>query len=435
MGEFKNLVGIAADQHGYGKSNFDSWKSAIGLTKRSRQRYPISELNPLLQALGAWSLSTSGVEQNFSINKWLLAKRPLSIQHQADHLLIAVAEASASVGDRLFKEAACLWTALYGRPRRSTRRLRGYKKQKKPQSTGQPPSLQHCLQVRRSAARALQKRQGAKRKAEEIVDEAEEVAGDQWTGKHTADKERQEAILQERRLDAFERNYLLDKEADGLEEAAALRKSKEEARKKKRTNDERLWREKMTRPSFNLFGHCVWVQGACGLTQTRIKEILLEHHMRTTSSQVDLYVVEDVASPPAEIHLLAAMSGSMLGSPHFFESGGQVGCCIGFEPAIRTARKVYISEEFAANHRQCSAALLFMMRGSGKWERLPSLSSWLRVQLARNSNKAWALLSEREKQQHHALKEHDYAMTLRDFLNHISTVDRSRTALGIGLST
>ena len=154
-------------------------------------------------------------------------------------------------------------------------------------------------------------------------------------------------------------------------------------------------------------------------------------------SRVWIYLwFPDIASPPPEIQVLAAMRGSIVGSPQFFSSGGQVGCCIGFEPAIRQTRKIYISDQFSQSHQSSAAALKWMLRGSD-WEMLQSLAAWLRVQVQnpKNSSRAWALLSEGEKQQHQALKDHQYAMTLKSFLSTVSTVDRSRTALGIGLST
>ena len=428
--EFRNLVGIATEQHGHGKSNFDSWKAAVVLTTRSRDRYPTRHLGPLLQAFGAWTCSSSGVEQNFSVDKWLVAKRPLAVQHELDHLQIVI---SGCDDKKLLKESAAVWTALYGRPRCSTRRLRGYSKKKQSLNV---PSLSRVLLARRKAAG---KRAAAgHRPVEEVANMAIAAAAECWTEKHEAESQRQNGLKLDRQIDAFEKNQLLEHECTGLEAQSQLRQQRIAVRKRQRENEQTRLAEKMSRPNFNLFGHTCWIQPTCGFNPGRINEILLEHHMRRHQHEqsVDLFVVPDIASPPPEIQVLAAMRGSIVGSPQFFSSGGQVGCCIGFEPAIRQTRKIYISDQFSQSHQSSAAALKWMLRGSD-WEMLQSLAAWLRVQVQnpKNSSRAWALLSEGEKQQHQALKDHQYAMTLKSFLSTVSTVDRSRTALGIGLST
>ena len=294
------------------------------LTKRSRDRYPISHLGPLLQAFGAWTCSSSGVEQNFSVDKWLVAKRPLAVQHELDHLQIVI---SGCDDKKLLKESAAVWTALYGRPRCSKRRLRGYSKKKQSLKV---PSLSRVLQARRKAAG---KRAAAgHRPVEEVANMAIEVAGECWTEKHKAESQRQKGLKLDRQIDAFEKNQLLEHECEGLEAQSQLRQQRVAVRKRQRENEQARLAEKMSRPNFNLFGHTCWIQPTCGFNPEKINEILLEHHMRRHQHEqsVDLFVVPDIASPPPEIQVLAAMRGSIVGSPQFFSSGGQVGCCIGF---------------------------------------------------------------------------------------------------------
>ena len=90
--EFAQLVGIAeAQQATLQCSNFEAWKSAVQVTQRSRGNYPLTALIHVLEAYGAWTCSTSGVEQNFSVRDHMTCKRsPIGPQHELDHLQIHV---------------------------------------------------------------------------------------------------------------------------------------------------------------------------------------------------------------------------------------------------------------------------------------------------------------------------------------------------------
>ena len=94
------------------------FRSAVEATKRSRVNYPVDNLLPLLEAYGAFSCSSSGVEQNFSVRQWLVPKqRGVSNQHELDHLQIVLADVSDE--QVVFKAASVIWAQLYGKPRKT----------------------------------------------------------------------------------------------------------------------------------------------------------------------------------------------------------------------------------------------------------------------------------------------------------------------------
>ena len=119
MKEFSMMVGIAEEQKQTNRcSNMEAWQLAVEATKRSRARYTITALGPLLEAYCAWICSTSGVEQNFSVREWLVPKRRnLNEQTELDELQICTADCADE--DFLFEEAAGVWVRLYGKPRQT----------------------------------------------------------------------------------------------------------------------------------------------------------------------------------------------------------------------------------------------------------------------------------------------------------------------------
>ena len=112
-------MGIAQEQRRSRQcGNFEAWSHAVEATKRSRVNYPVENLLPLLEAYGAFSCSSSGVEQNFSVRQWLVPKqRGVSNQHELDHLQIVVADVSDE--QAVFKAASVIWVQLYGKPRQT----------------------------------------------------------------------------------------------------------------------------------------------------------------------------------------------------------------------------------------------------------------------------------------------------------------------------
>ena len=115
--EFTMLVGVAeAQKEMHRCTNLEAWQHAVQVTRRSRARYSLDGLGPLLEAYAAWVCSSSGVEQNFSVRDWLSSKRrPVAEQRELDELQIHVEDIPDE--ENLFQEASDIWARLYGKPR------------------------------------------------------------------------------------------------------------------------------------------------------------------------------------------------------------------------------------------------------------------------------------------------------------------------------
>ena len=138
--EFASLCGIA--QHMFqseGCANFrDAWCRAISRVTshcKLRERYPAQTVGELLRYYCVWIVSTSGVERNFSVCKWLRginARAQMNPQRELDELQLMTFEDDAQQAS-VIEIAQGLWLQLYGISRRARgMRLRGFSR--KPES-------------------------------------------------------------------------------------------------------------------------------------------------------------------------------------------------------------------------------------------------------------------------------------------------------------
>ena len=96
----------------------EAWSLGIKRTAgRNRKNFPIHELLKALVPFAGWAMSTSGVEQNFSIRDWINAPRQqCSPRVELDHLIIATHDCPEEE-DLIFKNAMKVWNENFGHVR------------------------------------------------------------------------------------------------------------------------------------------------------------------------------------------------------------------------------------------------------------------------------------------------------------------------------
>ena len=269
--------------------------------------------------------------------------------------------------------------------------------------------------------------------AADVADEARVKAGQQWLAKHDKECARQEALLYGKALEAASKNQLLVHEMSAdIQANATLLEQAEDHHRAARDRLEDRMQARLARPEFNPYGKTVHCEH--GLFQDAdFNRLLLQHHMRAAhgDAPVNVFVVADLAHPRTAPACLAA-------SPQFFRSGGSVGSAIAYTKALQTKRFLFVSNDFRSSHSDTFALLRRVMHGAAcNWKFLDTVADWLRNQVARPKQAPtyWALLSEAEKAEHHALSNHKYALTHDMFLSLVCHVEHSRSALGIGISS
>ena len=158
--EFEAVQGIA--EHIFQSeqvSSRDAWCQAvrkISTRSDSRERTPTQTLRKILERYLVWTVSTSGVEQNFSLAKWICYSRRAGMTEQRELDEIQIASSPLGKADSLvlIQEAQTLWRRVAGLPRNQlATRLRGYRQPKR--KLGMAISFKEFLKKRRTALNSL----------------------------------------------------------------------------------------------------------------------------------------------------------------------------------------------------------------------------------------------------------------------------------------
>ena len=213
--EYRKMMPIAMHYYNSGhQSNLTAWQAAVAATKgRNRRTYTMVHLGPPLVGYASWKVITSGVEQNFSIREWYNTKRrDLPEQSELDILQIMTHKLEEPLDD-LVASAQKVWSVLYGEPRTSNARLKGWKKRKIGEtiSDDTPKGLTMIMRERREKVSKLTHGQSMSRS--EIHGVARSAAGDAWSAGHEKEAARQIALKEIRWLEAADKDLIPDKDS------------------------------------------------------------------------------------------------------------------------------------------------------------------------------------------------------------------------------
>ncbi len=436
--EWDGLAGIARYSHNQNKgTNFDAWKQAVAQTTDVRRNYPITNLLPVLQAYGAATISTSGVEQNFSTRDWISPKRrSISPQHELDHLQIATAVQTKPEVVALFRDAQLIWTQLYGKPRANRKeRLRGWKC-RAPLLASARQKLQTWLAARRTARLAASAKSHSLSRTD-CVAAARELASDVWTARHEHEAQRQAKLQHVQQLEAVLDGHILAREVTPqLEvESAALAEIAGKARAQ-RDKQEIARRNALARPALATLSLRVHVAQCCLLPIEEVNKTLLSFHMRRAAppDNFNVLVVADLGTVRLVDKCTAMLNGARIVTSEFFTSGGARGPSVAYTSPLHLQKSIFVSDAFRAAHANVVHAIeTCMARSRGNnWVLLPSFLAWLTatVHNTKNAAKFLALVTPEEKNAHRATANHKYCMCLNDFLDHIGRVDLAQSSLG-----
>lgn len=125
-------------QHEFDQNNctaFVAWRAAVdrvrkgGVVAKKLKAHPVDSLVRVLLRAGAWGVSTSGVEQQFSAIRAVMTsdRSKLGDDHYTDEVFIISTRGQSTADDKeLVEIAARVWVQVFGAPRRpatETRRM------------------------------------------------------------------------------------------------------------------------------------------------------------------------------------------------------------------------------------------------------------------------------------------------------------------------
>ena len=280
------------------QDNREAWRRAVQKTSRPsvRANYPISDLLPVLEAYMAWSFSSSGVEQNFSVMDSACPSRASQASDRTilDHLTI-LTHSDPQEEHAIFEESCAIWRQLYGDVRGSGPgpRLRGYKrKAAEGLQIGVARSLEAWKRQRRAEVAHAVKEESTTLDREGIKERAKAIAGDLWSESHQREEDRQKVLRSARLVEAASRHQTVAREETATMQAtvAAMKQHEEKLRRERDRADARAATIAATltpRPQ-STYGHTVHVD-ARALPSSTVDQAPIAYAMSCAAIYCNLY--------------------------------------------------------------------------------------------------------------------------------------------------
>ena len=255
----------------------EAWRTTISkIHNRKSMAGSDSELIKPLIRHATYGASSSGVEQTFAKFKGLFGEHRLGGHEEMERdIMKLVFDKDGVCQDDVIKLAREHWVQSYGMKRESPKEERIDTGSKRKHKLGTKMSEAQLIKRRR---RDVKKLVGCHDSDDVEKEDVGELQG--WTAKHEKEVNFQKDQLQKRKVEAFERGVLIGDELDdGIEEAAARQRVRNESNRKKRVafvrrGDRRMTEQKLDKVS--LRGMSVYFEKSCRTDKLReLAEVLL----------------------------------------------------------------------------------------------------------------------------------------------------------------
>jgi hypothetical protein len=368
-------------------TNGEAWSQAVMKTaKRAdvRKDHPVSALLPVLQRYRAYNISTSGVEQAFSMQDWLFGGRS---NHQSDDTAAQKTKLTVDYNKeeelRIVKAAQRIYSAKRTgtRSRSTVRRDSGMHKK-----TDNSKTEKGWLQRRHaSLSEAMQHKRPLLVSVEDAL--AEDM--DEWQETHEKEKTFQEDKRKKRKVEAYRAGTLLDEEVS--EDLVNLAREAAKADAKRSAQHRQAAQRKQQQMEFELpadesLQHKQIFVDDRGIDEDSRKHVdrrCAELRMARVASRktAEFTIVANPADLGARTEWANILAGrTILSVQAFCERAGP---SFRFCAAVKTERQVYCTDAF----KECFAQVWDLMKYfnsalPGKWTFVADLMSFARVKRA-----------------------------------------------------
>jgi hypothetical protein len=428
-------MAIAIQQRGEKCSNLEAWRAAIQSTARAdaRRRHPCSQLQLALTRFAALLMSTSGIEHNFSAGKRVLGEQRNGAAEETEANLFFLLFASESSLAETLTRAQAVWKDLYPVSRSGQRRRRAdqHVPRAKPvaDSSGGKLSERSFLRTRHAAVgEALRKRQGLSGDKDGNTEDGEDPF---WTAGHRTERIFQQDKLRKRKIEHLQVHHLFPHEVDEHlcqesheDQDRFVKASLARQRKRARIADAL---EPSPPTTAELVGQHVFIPDTLRTPEMQRRAHDLHWTFASREWDARLFISACPLSPGPLVNWAVVLSGGWI-----LNVPAALGCQRGaflvkFRPALKTRRKVWVTEAFKLESPS-RWDLIQHMLGGGLWKLLHSLEEFAaakdRAVATRNAATVVALASAEEARMYANAVKH--VMTGKQFLTFVAVVDRSR---------
>ena len=436
--QFQGIIGIARSiQRETRGSARDAWCSAIArVSGRCAKNYPSDVLAVLLHRYCVWKISSSGVEQNFSVRKLIASKNRvnLSAQRELDELQIRTfAEGNfVSVSDVITK-AQNIWKPLFGRTRDSKVRLRGYTLKKAGEGA---LSVEEVLRKRKAEVLVLPS-PNAPMDVSSLAQRAQDQSGDVWSESHQKEADRQKVQRNLRLVESAAQGVVHYEPGSILHAAVGAFRNLATSRRPQRVKE-------AAKTSALLHDHQVcWLQKAVhnassSMSQGELVALVPKLHFRLVDevAAADICIVDSLDSPGKGVLWSMVLRGGSIVQPTNVRSaviavaGGSVprpGPCLSFIAARQIRRTFWLSRGFLRENAAAATRIINVTKGY--WRRVNTAREWLQMVAVHPTSPMMYLgfLTSAEK----AVVNKKSALTEAEALNFLLRPDRSQCSSGL----
>ena len=330
-------------------TSFVAWSKALARTQKtskSRHKYAVDVLLPVLQLYAVASGSTSGIERNFSS-----AKRNLGESWQgspvAEERRMVLSLAHAALTDRAAVLAAArqVWAESFGPPRVTACDRRGK------WSAGrreQPKS--HAAWLRRRRADSTPSA-GPAAGPDSLDAALSSMADALWSDRQTREVARQQQVRKDRKLQAAVEGLEVDATPEFLAQVAGERAAGARRQRALETQHRRTATIRSLPAPSDIQGKTVWVDPAVEPTMKESGSAWWAPQALRVVDRRELahvLVVRDAAQPGGRNQAVAHLRGCLVTTPEYFLS--PPGAALQWKAALLVPRVVYLSQAVCAAH-------------------------------------------------------------------------------------
>ena len=339
-----------------GCDNRRAWQKAVERTQAttaSREVHPASALVRVLQRYFAWTCSSSGVEQSFSVAERLrFGRGPASEATEALQLRAAL-DKRPDEAAQVCARAREMYAAVFGVRRGQRTRSRLDKgRHKKQQRTDTEAAWLRRRRLSVAVASAAARKRKAEPSSNAAGDDGHRPAG--WTERHEKEMNAQRRKAKQREEEAAREGHLeLTPELAAAVDQQILKDLKADENMAKKARRQKVAAGIMRRTlSWDVLrGRRVWVNGADD-THGKVLESLTRQGMVVTQDrcQAEVFAVDDVGKPGERVTWLVTLRGSLLVS--FQQVLTSKGLFFQFLPAVNVKREIFFSPRFIRDHSE-----------------------------------------------------------------------------------
>ena len=418
-----------------------AWQEAIQRGSRAYGRP--AALVHVLQRFAAFSASTSGIEQSFSLVDRALPSHRLNSDARLDTesrlIALLLEPLSPGAASELCEAARELWQELH-----PTKQYRQHREPRIDKGIGrrQPPS--ECSGSSMVSEAQFLKRCRADIEAGTSAQDGSHLDGyvpEVWSEAHASEQAFQHNKRRSRLVEAMiEGTLVADDIEPGLEAAAVAEKKRRLASLVHRTKAGENLRDVLSaKPptAGELRGRTVYIDLELLKRRPALSLALKGHACTHTSNKglAETFVVEDVGDISPAIKMVASLRGAWIMMPAVFCMAP--GAALKYHAGLASKRIVWVSDRFKHEHPDVWAVLRLVIdeshvhehRRKMQWQLLGSADEWAKARVqfeGTHKSAVLALVSNAEK----AATSAGNVLTLGGFLAYVGKLDRGRSTMG-----